>query len=138
MQKLIDFKNGITGDASLRPVVVNATVNGSGVDMAGAVAERRFALISVGVVTGAAIVNVQIQESDASGSGYANIADAGGLSANISAAGTALLSFASAKRYNRAVITLVSGTSNVMEVFIGGQLKVEGSNAAGYSLSPAG
>lgn len=90
----------------------NANTNGSAVDLQGYVGKGELAFfLSVGSVSGTSpTLDVKIQQSDSSTSGFADIA--GAAFAQASAIGTQEMRVIPTKRYIRAVVT-VGGTSPV-------------------------
>jgi hypothetical protein len=93
----------------------NANTNGSAVDLQDYVGkgELRF-FLSVGSVSGTSpTLDVKIQQSDAAGSGFADIA--GAAFAQVTATGSQEIKVTPTKRYVRAVVT-VGGTSPVFGV----------------------
>lgn len=99
--------------AELLPAAARtATANGTGVDTqayTNSQGHEYAAHLNVGTVTGTSpTLDVKVQESDASGSGYADIS--GATFAQKTAAGTETIYFRSNKRYVRVVAT-IGGTS---------------------------
>jgi len=93
----------------------NANTNGSAVDLRGYVGrgELRF-FLSVGSVSGTSpTLDVKIQQSDSSSSGFADIT--GAAFAQVDAVGNQEIKVTPTKRYVRAVVT-VGGTSPVFGV----------------------
>lgn len=105
------------------PQTFTSTVTGSGVDMIHADG-RCFAVQHVGTVSGTSpILDGKIQESDAPGSGYTDIAGAAFTSVTASN-NLQIISFTRSKRYLRYVGT-IAGTSPsfTLAVLLGGQKK---------------
>lgn len=112
-----DIHNSIEFTPSLANAAVTATANGTSIDLAGA--EAAEVIIDAGTVGGTTpVFTVEVQESDASGSGFAEVA-AGDLlggsgELTIDAANDAQIhtrGYIGNKRYLRVAVTAVSGTS---------------------------
>lgn len=91
-----------------------STANGTGVDLQGTLnpGNRNMkAYVNCGATSGTPTLDLKLQESDASGSGYADIT--GAAFAQITAAGSAELHFKTNKRYVRAVATIGGGTPSL-------------------------
>lgn len=100
-----DIKNHLSVVQSIAPAAYTATATGTGVDLAGF--DAAAVQITVGAVANNAF-SVEVQESDASGSGYTAVATAdldGTEPATLTAATTTLIGYHGIKRYIRAVAT---------------------------------
>ncbi|MFC8276258.1 hypothetical protein ACFUJR_27755 [Streptomyces sp. NPDC057271] len=100
-----DIKNSIDVVTTLTPAARTATATGTAVDLANY--DAAAVVITTGVVTDAAF-SIEIEESDASGSGYTAVADAdldGTEPATLTAATVTVIGYHGIKRYIRAVAT---------------------------------
>ena len=108
-----DLVNNISAASTLAPAVYNASTDGAAVDTRGF--ESLAAVIHTGAIVSAGDFSVKFQESDASGSGFTDIAADGlvanGLPATLVAASVYECGFRQTKRYVRAVLTKAGGTS---------------------------
>lgn len=110
---MTDFVNNVSVALSHVPAVQTATLDGSAVDLLGY--QTAMFIVNTGAIVGAGDFSVKVQESDASGSGYADVPAA----KLIGAAPPATLlqnavyeqGFRVSKRYARVVLTRASGTS---------------------------
>lgn len=96
------------------PAVLTATNTSAGIDLAGF--ESAAVLINTGAIAGSGVFNVTLEESDASGSGFAAVAASkiqGTLPTPLAASTVYKIGYLGAKRYIRTVMTLASGTSIV-------------------------
>lgn len=110
MSSIADLKNNIEVTPSILPQTIGvATVNGTGIDMLGYGSATLLCTATVGSVAG----TVKIQESDASGSGFADAASDDVIGVNGLAVvedNVVTLGYVGTKRYLRAVYTgTVSG-----------------------------
>jgi hypothetical protein len=105
---MIDYKAGATPATSIAPIVKTASVNGTGVDLAGYNGAQL--VFHCGVVTDGTFTP-SIEESDSSGSGYAAVAAADTIGSLVAMTSGSIQSvgYAGTKRYVRPVIT-VSGS----------------------------
>jgi hypothetical protein len=109
-----DLYSNIGVSVTVVPAVLTATTTGTGVDLAGF--ESAAVVINTGAIAGAGVFNVTLEESDASGSGYAAVPAAkiqGTLPTPLAASTAYKIGYLGAKRYVRPVLTLASGTSIV-------------------------
>jgi hypothetical protein len=134
MQLITDLKNGVTIGQTIAPVSDSAGANGAAVDLQNGDV-RTHVIISNGIVTAAAIWTVQMQSSP-DNTNWTNEADPNALSGQITAIGVTLLSYQRTSRYARAVTTLVSGTSSILDILILAEKKFEPAGA-GYDRSPS-
>ena len=137
MQIIVDLANGVTADASLRSQSVTANANGVGVDLANADV-RTHLVCNLGAVTNTGNFTIKAQESD-DNSTFTDVADTNSTFnvTNASANTLTIKSFVRTKRYVRARMTLnTAGDAFLAGVAILSQKKYEGSNNAGYSISP--
>ena len=110
---MTDLVNNLSVAFSHVPAVQTATLDGSAVDMLGF--QAAMYVVNTGAIAGAGDFSVKVQESDLSGSGYADVPAA----KLIGAAPPATLlantvyeqGFRVSKRYARVVLTRASGTS---------------------------
>lgn len=110
-----DLYSNFAQTVAVVPAVLTATNTSAGVDLAGF--ESAAVLINTGALVGAAVFNVTLEESDASGSGYAAVAASkiqGTLPTPLAASSVYKLGYLGDKRYIRTVMTLASGTSLVV------------------------
>lgn len=110
------MKDGISGlglVASLAPAVVSATTNGGHADLQGF--NSATLIINTGAIAGDGVYSIAIQHSDTTTSGdFADVLAGdllGALPAELAAASVYKQGYKGSKRYIRAVITKVSGTS---------------------------
>lgn len=107
-----DLYDNIGVTLAVSPAVLTATNTSTGIDLAGF--EGATVIINTGAIAGAGNFTPKLQESDVSGSGYADVAakDLLGSFPSALAADTAYkVGYKGSKRYVRTVITLNSGTS---------------------------
>lgn len=107
-----DLASNIKVVTALSPAVQAATVNGVAVDTLGH-GSCAFVL-NTGAIVGAGDFGAKLQESDASGSGYTDVAAAdlvGSFVATAVADAAAKVSYIGFKRYVRLVLTKAGGTS---------------------------
>ena len=108
-----DLKNNIALSQSLAPASRNASANGTGVDLQGS--ESAVVMFSLGALTDGTHTP-KVQESDASGSGYTDVAAAdliGSLSA-MTANSIQQVGYIGNKRYIRAVLTVAGATTGAL------------------------
>jgi hypothetical protein len=108
-----DLKNNIALSQSLAPAARTASANGTGVDLQGS--ESAVVMFSLGALTDGTHTP-KVQESDASGSGYTDVAAAdliGSLSA-LSANSIQQVGYIGNKRYIRAVLTVAGATTGAL------------------------
>ena len=108
-----DLKNNIALTQSLAPAARTASANGTGVDLQGS--ESAVVMFSLGALTDGTHTP-KVQESDASGSGYTDVAAAdliGSLSA-LSANTIQQVGYIGNKRYIRAVLTVAGATTGAL------------------------
>lgn len=112
------------------------TTNGTGVDCI-KMADDLVAILQLGTMTGAHTCDVKMQESDASGSGYADITGAAFTQANQADGSTiATLGFKRTKRYVRAVV-VTAGTVTANVIAISGLVRANQGAADLNSTDPA-
>lgn len=107
-----DLASNIAVVTALSPAVQAATVNGVAVDTKG-FGSVAFVL-SAGAIVSAGDFGAKLQESDVSGSGYADVDPAdlvGAFDATATADATEKVSYIGHKRYVRLVLTKAGGTS---------------------------
>lgn len=107
-----DIASNIKVIMALPPAVQSATVNGVAVDTKG-FGSCAFVL-NTGAIAGSGDFGAKLQESDASGSGYTDVAPGdltGSFEASAAADATDKVSYIGHKRYVRLVLTKASGTS---------------------------
>ncbi|QIA23100.1 hypothetical protein [Mesorhizobium sp. AA22] len=107
-----DIANNIGAVQAVAPAVLTATNTSAAIDLLGFNSAAVF--IETGAIVGAGNFTAKLQESDASGSGFADVAAAdlvGTLPAVLLASSVAKQGYIGNKRYLRTVITLNSGTS---------------------------
>lgn len=107
-----DLASNIAVVTALSPAVQAATINGVAVDTKG-FGSCAFVL-NTGAIVGAGDFGAKLQESDASGSGYTDVAatdQVGTFAATASADSAAKVSYVGNKRYARLVLTKAGGTS---------------------------
>ncbi|MEU7348351.1 hypothetical protein ABZ778_31500 [Streptomyces bacillaris] len=100
-----DIKNSLSVVSTLAPAARTDTATGTGVDLANY--DAAAVVITTGAVANAAF-SIEIQESDASGSGYTAVADAdldGTEPATLTASTVTVIGYHGIKRYIRAVAT---------------------------------
>lgn len=100
-----DIKNHISVAQTLVPAARTATATGSAVDLAGF--DAVAVVVNVGAVTDGSF-SIEVQESDASGSGFAAVASAdldGTEPATLTANTQTVIGYHGIKRYLRAVAT---------------------------------
>lgn len=113
-----DIKNHIAMAQTLVPAARTATATGSAVDLAGF--DAAAVVISTGVVTDGSF-SIEVQESDASGSGYTAVANSdldGTEPATLTANTVTVLGYHGIKRYIRAVATDAGPGDAVFEVTV--------------------
>lgn len=113
-----DIKNHIAVAQTLVPAARTATATGSAVDLAGF--DAAAVVISTGAVTDGSF-SIEVQESDASGSGYTAVATAdldGTEPATLTANTVTVLGYHGIKRYIRAVATDAGPGDAVFEVAV--------------------
>lgn len=113
-----DIKNHVALAQTLVPAARTATATGSAVDLAGF--DAAAVVVSVGAVTDGSF-SIEVQESDASGSGYTAVANAdldGTEPATLTANTVTVLGYHGIKRYIRAVATDAGPGDAVFEVFV--------------------
>jgi hypothetical protein len=108
-----DIVHNIKAVNAVAPAVRSASVDGDAVDLLGF--DSVALVVTVGAVTGSGNMSVKLQESDASGSGFADVdpdhLQGAGLANPLTLNGTTKIGYRGFKRYLRAVLTLNSGTS---------------------------
>lgn len=107
-----DLYSSIKTALALAPAVQSATVNGVAVDLKGS--GRVAIVVATGAIDGAGVFGAKLQESDASGSGFADVTAElvdSNAPAALAAASTYRLGYRGHKRYVRLVLTRASGTS---------------------------
>lgn len=107
-----DLAQNIGAAPALAPAVQSANANGLAVDMKGF--NRAAFVVSTGAIASAGDFGVKLQESDASGSGFADVA-AGQFTTNapatLAADSAYRLGYLGDKRFVRLVLTKAGGTS---------------------------
>jgi len=137
MQLLVDLKNGFYTSVTHPPVSLAGNTNGTGVDLVNSANIRTQMVIMTGTITGAGLFNYTVQESDDNTTFVAAADSANANTGNINTANSAtVISFNRTKRYVRSLATLVSGTSVIASGLFIAQKSPDGSNTAGYSVSP--
>ena len=136
MQLLVDFKNGAMHGLCFKHANTAANANGTGVDFQNADI-RTHAVIAKGAITNTGNTAIKVQESD-DNTTFTDVADAGANTGyDVTNNTVTVLSFIRTKRYLRAVFVLgTAGDAAVIGCTIHSQKKYEGSNNAGYSISP--
>ncbi len=107
-----DLYNNVAVDQAIIPAVYAATTAGAVVDLLGF--NSAALVINSGAIAGSGLYVVSLEESDASGSGFAAVAAAdlqGELPASLAADSVVKVGYIGHKRYLRATITKTSGTS---------------------------
>lgn len=107
-----DIYNNIEVDQAIIPAVYAATTAGAVVDLLGF--NSAALVINSGAIAGAGLYVVSLEESDASGSGFAAVAAddmQGTLPASLAADSVVKVGYLGFKRYLKATITKTSGTS---------------------------
>lgn len=107
-----DHVNSIGVALAVSPAVLTATNTSAAIDLQGF--EAATVVVSTGAIAGSGNFTPKLQESDASGSGFTDVAakDLIGSFPAVLAADTAYkVGYLGSKRYVRTVITLNSGTS---------------------------
>ncbi len=107
-----DLINNLGVGQSIAPAVQAASINGTGVDLRGA--DSAMVIVNVGAIAGSGLWTMKLQESDALGSGYADVAAGnleGAFTDPLVAASETAIGYTGNKRYIRAVGTKTSGTS---------------------------
>jgi hypothetical protein len=113
-----DIKNNISVASTIVPAAYTATTTGTGVDLAG------YDAAAVVIVTGAVTsgdFSVEVQESDASASGYTAVANAdldGTEPATITASTVTEIGYLGRKRYIRVVATDTAAADAVFGVHV--------------------
>jgi hypothetical protein len=109
----MDLKNNLTLAQSLAPAARTASANGSSVDLQGA--ENALVIVECGALTDGTHTP-SVQESDASGSGFTNVAagDLIGALAACSANAVQAVEYKGAKRYIRVVMTVAGATTGAV------------------------
>lgn len=117
--------------------ITSATAtNGTGVDCI-KMADDLVAIVQLGAMTGTHTCDVKMQESDASGSGYADIAGATFTQTDADSDNTiASIGFKRTKRYVRAVVT-TAGTVTANEIGISGLIRANEGKATLNSATAA-
>ncbi len=138
MQLLIDLKNGFITGITHPPVSLAGNTNGTGVDMVNSANLRTQLVIQTGTITSSGLFNYTVQESD-DNTTFVTASDTTNTNTgNINTANSVtILSFNRSKRYVRSLATLVSGTSVIASGLFIAQKSPDGSNTAGYSISPS-
>lgn len=96
----------------IAPVVVTATTTSAAIDLQGF--ESAALIVNTGAIGGAGDFTAKLQESDASGSGFADVDAAhltGTFPASLEADSVVKVGYIGFKRYLKAVVTKNSGTS---------------------------
>ena len=107
-----DLYSNIATVVALAPAVQSAAADGAAIDIKGA--NRAAIVVSTGAIVGSGDFGVKLQESDASGSGFADVAaefvdsDA---PATLAASSSYRLGYRGHKRYIRVALTKAGGTS---------------------------
>lgn len=104
--------HNIAVTTALASAVQSANVNGSPVDLLGF--DSVVFVVSTGAIAGSGDFSAKVQESDASGSGYADAAESDVISnapATLTADGAFKLGYVGSKRFVRLVLTKNGGTS---------------------------
>lgn len=107
-----DLYSNIRVTAALAPAVQSTSVDGSVIDVKGY--NRLAFAVNTGAVVGAGDFSVKLQESDASGSGFADVAAAqvdSNAPATLAANSAYKLGYRGNKRYVKPVLTKAGGTS---------------------------
>lgn len=136
MQLLVDLANGVTHGVSLRPANTAANTNGVGIDFQNADV-RTHMIVAYGAITNTGFFTVKAQESD-DNTTFTDVADTNANTGNTNSVNTETIkSFLRTKRYMRAVAILgTAGDAAIISATILSQKKYEGSNNAGYTISP--
>lgn len=107
-----DLYSNIGVSLAVSPAVLTATNTSAGIDLRGY--QSATVVINTGAIAGAGNFTPKLQESDASGSGFTDVAAAdllGSFPAALAADSAYRVGYKGNKRYLRTVITLNSGTS---------------------------
>ncbi|MDX8517964.1 hypothetical protein [Mesorhizobium dulcispinae] len=107
-----DLANNIAAVQAVAPAVLTATNTSAAIDLLGY--NSAAVIINTGAIVGAGNFTPKLQESDASGSGYTDVAAAdlvGTFPAALAAASVVKVGYTGNRRYVRTVLTLNSGTS---------------------------
>lgn len=94
------------------PAVLSATTTDTGVDLQGF--NSALVIVATGAIAGSGDFTTKLQESDASGSGYTDVAAAdllGSFPETLEASSVVKVGYIGTKRYIRTVTTKNSGTS---------------------------
>ena len=110
---MLDLKNNIEPAISLAPAARNASANGTGIDLQGY--ESALVIVTCGAITDGTHTP-KVQESDASGSGYTDVAagDLIGALAACSANALQTVGYKGSKRYIRVVMTIAGATTGAV------------------------
>ncbi len=139
----LDIASGAIVGSSIAPAALTATTTGSAVDLSQSNANMACAALDIGEVVGdTPTIDVKIQESNSSSSGFVDIPGAAFAQVTTSgvagSSGAAIKSFQRQKRYLRAVATLTGLTSAVVGVSVFAQAAVEPiTGSGGFSESPS-
>lgn len=107
-----DIYSGFAPVAAVAPAVLSATNTSSAIDLQGF--NSALLVINTGAIVSAGDFTAKLQESDASGSGYTDVAAAGLLGtfpASLEADSVVKVGYVGGKRYIRTVLTKNGGTS---------------------------
>jgi len=107
-----DIANNLGIVQAVAPAVLSATNTGDGVDLLGF--NSAAVVINTGAIAGAGDFTPKLQESDAAGSGYTDVAAGdlvGTFPASLAADSVVKVGYIGTKRYVRTVLTKNSGTS---------------------------
>ena len=107
-----DINSNLDVNESIRPAVLSADADGQAVDLLGS--DSCLIVVSVGAVTGTmTTTTVTLEESDVSGSGYTDVADADilGTEPTLTANTAFQFGYRGAKRYVRATFTVGAATN---------------------------
>lgn len=121
---------------TIQNITSATTTNGTGVDCI-KMADDLVAVLQLGTMTGTHTCDVKIQESDAAGSGYADITGAAFTQADQADGDTiATLGFKRTKRYVRVVVT-TAGTVTANNIGITGLVRANQGASDLNSTDPA-
>lgn len=109
----MDLKNNLIHAQSLAPAARNSTGTGSSVDLQGA--ESALVVVNCGAITDGTHTP-KVQESDASGSGFTDVAAADLIGALAACTANAIqaVEYKGSKRYIRVVLTVAGATTGAV------------------------
>jgi hypothetical protein len=136
MQLIVDMANGMTHGVGFKAANTAANANGTGVDFQNGDVHTHM-VVTRGAITNTGNLAIKAQESD-DNTTFTDVADANANTGSyVTDNSVTVKSFIRTKRYLRAVFVLgTAGDAGIVGATFHAQKKYEGSNNAGYAISP--